>query len=304
VKEDVIVLGLPIALLILDGLMFARVRPVRVAVGVAILIAAAALGYALGSTATLSKAKRGWYAMAILFILPLAIYPVLSPWVAACVVAITFVIAYLGVRRSLADFPWDRPWWTVEPIDKFRQDFRQNCGDLWPYAHTWPEPIEPRRVRRGALAGSALFAWWLHVFLAMSIRTGIGKWAKLQWVVFGLVMVGTFLWRVAVYFGGVRSPLPMRARLRSLRVIVPGYDYAWLASIGAAAAGGVTALVLVCNGYAESAAIPGALLVLLALAIVLPPDPQTWRLTSRRCVIKPDYEADVQMQTELKEMEG
>jgi hypothetical protein len=298
--EDLIWLGVAVGLTLVDTVVLLNARREVVVVVTALPVAAAAVGYVLTTTATLGRAGRGWYAMAILFLLPLAIYPVLSPAIAACVVAIAFVIAFIGVQRSLANFPWDRPWWTVEPITKFREDFRRGCGGLWPYAHTWPEPVDPWRVPWGALAGSALFTWWLHVFLAVSIRAGFGEWFKFQWVVFVVVMVGAFWIRVASYFRGVRSPLPLRARVRSLRLIVRRYDYAWLAPLACAAAGVATVIGMLGYGLPTSSAIPVSLLLTLALAILLPPELRSWELTSRRCVKKPDYEADVRMQTEIE----
>jgi len=215
--------------------------------------------------------------------------------IALAICLIVYVIAFLGLRRSLANLSWallTLPRAKEDLLKKFRQ---AQIG--WPYQRIMADVSRNRLVNSAdAVLCVLLGAFWLYACASLAFNP-----AQRQ-VLLALVLcfapLITSLVRLSIYTLGYVSPISFWGRLFTLRPLVPRYDVVFL-----------TPLLAVACGIAALAAFWGrvpdeiTLLVPAAVAILVnllgPPGLRRWRLTGgHRLVAASEIKTNKQLYVE------
>jgi hypothetical protein len=201
----------------------------------------------------------------------------------ACVAALAgvYLIAYEGLRRSLARFPWVKPKALHISDGDIRFESgprREPCG--WPYDRMMGEVVEVRTLARiDAILNSILATWWLLVLI--SLVRDIDDRNFVAAGAFALAMIAAPGIRLYKYLAGYGSPLGLWARLLTFRWIVPGYDQVFVGPLCAVVAGPVTLALLKSYSVPPAICFTAASGAVILVALVTPPDLQRWRLTGQ-----------------------
>lgn len=199
------------------------------------------------------------------------------PAAALFVLVILYPLAYLGLRRSLARFPWQTPKW-LEDLSPDRRSNRQGTAKStlgWPYDHLHFDFSERPVARKHGVLVSLLAGWYLYATVSLMPqhdRPGM----------LGLIFMGCVLFcvvgRTLTYCALHWPPISLWGRIRTLRWIIPGYDQVLLAPLCSlsVAAATVAACVL---GLPPEIAIPIASSLVLLITLNMGPSVKRWRLT-------------------------
>ena len=192
----------------------------------------------------------------------------------------------VGLRRSLARFPWPgrfQPQYSAEAIENtFRQQQDQACG--WPYDRLRPFAQAPVRLTfLDAVLFSMLAGWWLFALegLFADPRDALGLFAA-------VLPMGTFiaaLLRLVKYTQGYASPLNLWGRLLTFRWIVPGYDQVFVGPMLTIAMAPLSVAFFYHLGWPAQVFLPitGGLVIFAAIAT--PPSLRRWRLTGQHRIV-------------------
>jgi hypothetical protein len=274
VPQDVVVLA--IAVLALYGSPFQLV-----------IAPAAFLGAYLGVlclSLLLTDVWKVGYALA--FGLGLAIR--LAPYPAASVVALAalYPLAYWGLRRSLATFPWRVPGIvgsTLAPFEitsagsKARRMLSTKWDLGWPYGHL-EFNLPKRRIPREHAVLLSLLGGWLLYAAASAIPDPEGR-EVLPSLALLFGSMGCILGRPLTYCAIHWPPISLWGRIRTGRWIIPGYDEVFVASLCALLAAIAAPLAGLALGLPVEIVYPIALSLVLLITLNMGPTLRRWRLT-------------------------
>jgi hypothetical protein len=207
---------------------------------------------------------------------------------------ITYAAVYLGLRQSLALFPWRLVQWSSDFLMGMRPEGKAVAAERaaqsafgWPFARLAPRfPGDPGRVPLyHAFLSSLLVGWW--VFALTSHAATIANATDRHAVLFlsGLVAGIAAVVRVCVYCAGYWSPISFGGRLATGRLIIPGYDQVLVAPLLAMMAAGAIIfnfMVFDLNPLICLSTVPAvALFILLGMGPTL----HAWRLTGNHRIV-------------------
>lgn len=227
-----------------------------------------------------------------------------QPDIVAVFAIALYALAFIGLRRSLRQFPWEIEEDNVKSgmyvtdgasgYDRTPQlglPMQQVQNQLFTARSTqaartkqigWPlDKLNPQESlsaisRVDGVLISLLVGWYLY---ALNGIPGLGEWASgTVWVL--RFATGVFaLVRVGIYCGGYSPPIGFFGRILTGRLIIPGYDRVFVAPLCAVLTSFIAPIVLRSFGLPLGIAIPvSASLVLIVLIIIGPTLPR-WRLT-------------------------
>jgi hypothetical protein len=222
-----------------------------------------------------------WFAYAIIFGLGLIVLLWQTPQAALPVAASVYLVAFVGLRRALDNFEgWDlelmNEQTTVvlnqEGIDRMR---RNVLG--WPFDSIRPRDVAVSISYRDALMLSLLAGWWMFVILQR-----IDPQARFGGN-FVLVFICQFAvaGRIGAYCWGYAPPINVWGRIFTLRWIIPGYDYVFLAPLIAAGITGAGVAVQPLWKAPVEIAAPVTLALLFIVTLTSAPTLERWRLTGK-----------------------
>ncbi|MGE5194957.1 MAG: hypothetical protein ACM3U2_20895 [Deltaproteobacteria bacterium] len=275
----------PIHLVVQDGLVLAALAGLAWARHPAVswphLILKFLFVYELALAITFSVLKMAWFAYTIGFGLGLIVLLWQMPQMALPVAAAFYLAAYAGLRRALDNFEnWNLEWLdeqttlavTQEGIDRMR---RNVLG--WPFDSIRPRDVGGSISYRDGLMLSLILGWWMFVIL-QHVDPGARVVANFF---LGFVCLFAAGGRMQVYCWGYAPPINLWGRIFTLRWIIPGYDYVFIApllGIGITAAG--ISAQLQWHVPVEIAA-PATLTLLFTITFTSAPTLERWRLTGR-----------------------
>lgn len=208
-----------------------------------------------------------------------------TPWLCGASAVVAYLVVYWGVRRSLKSFPWI-PVAKNEPFSEavllaLGGKKREKLG--WPYERLLVEPSRPPNQRKlviHSLLGCSVIAWWLTCLVAATGADAFGFVGLMLGLGYMIALFG-MLYRAAVYLSGYDPPISFLGRFTARRLIMPGFDQAFLVfPLMFLAPQTVTrigeALGLPSTIYASI--IPP---LVLFIALAAPPGLRQWRLTGR-----------------------
>jgi hypothetical protein len=261
-----------VVLLVLCGLAFSQ--PDRIVLLVSLLLSSylAILGFTLWATGIWA------YAYAIACGLGLIVYLWGLPWECAGTAVLFTAIGYLGLRRSLVEFPWDTEWGNA---------FREKLATLakgqmekevlgWPFGALRPRPVtSPAIGTRTAIMTSLLVGWWVYVI--GTLADPMARQVVLPLLGGGLT-IGLAAIRLARYCRGYLPPISLWGRIRSFRWIIPGYDKVFLGPLAALLIG--TCLPGILNtGLHPDLGVPVSVSLAWMAGLIIGPNLLEWRLT-------------------------
>jgi hypothetical protein len=246
----------------------------------AIPLALMAFSYLVVAAVTLANSKAPAPAVVLAFGLPVMVLLMDRPAHALLAALPLLAVAALGVRQSMARFPWkaeEAP--TGLPTTQSLRS--ESLG--WPLDRIAPKPMAESVSQGAGWLFGALIGWWLFVLLT---RFGLGDDATSQSFAFepiyrALVIAAgalAFL-RALRYAMGHRWPISLLSRVLSGRLILPRYDYIVLAPVCVALVGVVTPPVLRAAGLRVEAIAGVTLTLVIAAALNLGPTVRSWSLT-------------------------
>lgn len=234
---------------------------------------------ALLASTFVSTREKAW-AYAVAFGLGAMGLFALSPlyYVAA---GITYVIALLGLRASLAHFPWrDLP-----PFPQKTRLLNTNGPLGWPYDRLGPGMSKDNQFTVGdALVLGLLAGWWFFVG-AYHLNTHAGN-------IENATLAGSFLlaWevfaRICLYCHGYAPPLSLRGRIAHGRLITPGYDRVFVAPLLAVLVFVAVLALPLWSGVPELIALPIGVMASTWIVIGMGPGLNDWHLTGNHRIVK------------------
>ena len=185
-----------------------------------VTVAGFATAYSIAACLPMAACKRRAEPLAIIVLLPLMILDWDHLAARLIVAASCFLLAQVGLRRTLVDFPWPRAVatakteWLGFPVNR-----------LGPIATA-------NRVPPGmGVLVALLIGWWTAaMFLRipdLALRRALVTTVNACMAIAG----GLGLMRVAIYCGYYRWPLGLFGRLRTGRLIIPRFDYVFISPL-------------------------------------------------------------------------
>ena len=218
-------------------------------------------------------------ATALGFGVPALVFLTDRPWAALLLTAGIYPLAFEGLRRSLARFPWRDP--EDEKVHPSLRPPPLVFLDLhWPLGAVGPQaPKRPMSWAKGLLI-PALTGWWLyaavgHPVVAEWIEWKLGAISPL--LVAAILGAAIALCRLPNYGGS--APISLSGRFRHGPLLVPRYDQVYVAPFAAALLACVAPVALRSLGLSVMAAAAASIALVLAATINLPPTKYRWKLT-------------------------
>lgn len=218
----------------------------------------------------------------VLFGVGLAIRFWLSPWECFAVAAATYLVAYEGLWRSLARFPW--PAW--ELWDRYRKRYldqaeanASSCG--WPYDRFMRDIQDASRFRVNRLDGllvSMLIGFGIFAVQGLISDPRDRVAVSSVTLVLAPLLMGL---RAVAYGSGYAPPISFLGRILNGYWIIPGYDRAAVGVLLIPVAAGAVLGGLHQAGVPEEIGIPAAASAAFATALLTPPRLLHWRLTGK-----------------------
>ncbi len=252
----------------------------------------AAYACALAAAAWASGASLQAYATTM--ILGLVLRMLATPYVACAVALAAYLVAWQGLNRTLAAFPWPRSnWFDRAHVKIFNQSKQAKAasrsgtsGEDFPFP--WPvgELVGPARhqacsIRQAGLAALQA-AWWTYAaigLLAVLVQGYVTMFDDVA-IVYSMFVIGVgILRRFFTYREGFAPPVSWLGRIALRKLVWPTYDRALVAP-GAMLVAGAASIALwqaLRVPPQFGAAATNGLTVFLGLAIG--PSYSVWRLT-------------------------
>jgi hypothetical protein len=255
------------------------------------------MGYLASLCLSLTLTSTIGFAFALAFGLGLSMRLWSIPWLALGVAAVLYPMALVGVRRSLAGFPWSKPYLlNLGHARKDRARPDQTILSLtpqntlgWPYGVIQPTPAAPVISYRDGTLTSLLVGWWAY---AASANAVVDEQLTGMLVSSGMMIVmSVAAVRLLRYCGNYRPPISLFGRLLTLCWIIPGYDKVFVAPIGALA---VFLAVIPFSGVGKTVssldvdpriAIPVTIAASLLIALNVGPTLKTWKCTGSHRIV-------------------
>lgn len=261
------------AVVVVVFMLLSRLLPVSIApwLVVAWLLANLAM---LGVSFFLTRTTEFCYLT--LLGLGFAVLMIRQPYVAIAILAATYAIAYLGIRRALDAFPWE-----PRKIPDLSTNVHELVGPRghagWPYERMLGQVVASRGLSRpDAILVTLLAAFWLYV-LSSLLPQGVDRSVPAAFA-FSMVLWLAPLIRLGAYTTGYEAPLSLFGRVATLRLIIPRYDVVFVTPLCTGVVG-----LLVFLGSRPFAplviVLPIAAAVVVMVALLGPPSLRKWRLT-------------------------
>ena len=230
------------------------------------------LGFSIPTLLTL--ARTGPAPAAIAMVLVAALIPRFVPdlTVILIVSAALYVIACAAAERSLRKFPWG--------MDEVKFP-KHKLGAV--FDRLSPKTPERSITTRSGVITAAAIGCWLYCILAQPLD-GIEAPPPV-YVMPGLVASFMALMRFALYCGEYNWPISLRGRIRTGKLIIPGYDYVMIAPLCAALMGWTMPTLAIGAGATPAAALGLTMSLVMLVLLLGPPSLGHWQLTGNHRVV-------------------
>jgi hypothetical protein len=207
-----------------------------------------------------------------------------------CVVILigVYLIGYIGLRRSLSLFPWQKAQPEFPNTDQLlvnakKPESAQN-PITWPYQRLGPSVSHVPSIRtRDAVLFPLLLGWLLF---ALAWLPGNAARAGETATTFGFLMIMGFpAIRLALYRSGYAPPISLWGRLARGTWIIPGYDKILFAPLGGLAVGLTAIIALTFSGLTPDVVIPIGVSLTGLFVLNLGPTLKSWCLTGHHRIV-------------------
>jgi hypothetical protein len=202
--------------------------------------------------------------------------------------AITYVAAILGLRASLAHFPWD----TLQRFQLLNQSSKSNAkfkvkGMLgWPHDRLGPGfPNYNNGFTLGETMLTGLLAgWWFFVVVYHTSHYDVENTNALM--LSSMAIFYGVIARLAIYCHGYMPPLSLWGRVVHGRLIIPGYDKVFVAPLLAIITLVIMRMLLLWSNIPALFILPIGLMVSWWILLGMGPSLNAWRLTGNHRIVK------------------
>lgn len=239
----------------------------------------------------------------VLCLAPLIIYPHFNLWIAMIVLLVIYLIVNAAVRRSLSDFPFNRPEWLKDNRTQLLDAARSQGVIRWPFSHIGPRGTRESIMSLPVAVGiSAIIAWWLLALIHGSVifsevATGFTRQELAEamgqqtdgrpsfeesfwvlWIILCLFLAGA---RTLIYLIGTLPPISLIGRIGSGRIFVPGYDKVFVAPLAMLIYGAAAPWVLFRIGITPILVPAVSAFGLILIGLAVSPSLPGWRMTGQ-----------------------
>ncbi len=223
-----------------------------------------------------------WFGLGLLLLLAR------EPAACAAAAVVTYLLTWVGLRRSLARFPWERASDRSLAYSLFNST---SHGTLYiGGSHGWSfEQLRPKlppymkiHLADAALT-SLLAAWWLYA-VGSQIKSVTDRTEVLTGL-HTMALIGMGVGRLVLYCVGYMPPISLLGRLGTRRWIIPGYDKVFLAPVGVLALAIAAPLLIRWWGVIPDYGLPISLALGTFLALGAGPSLTSWRLTGNHRIV-------------------
>ncbi len=243
--------------------------------------------YLLAVTGNLFSTGCWPWGYAVAFGLGLAVHLWRAAPAGLAVELLTYVAAYLGLRQSLARFPWGDDWGrrlgraTEAKRARDRIDAQQ-FG--WPFGRLAPNApdLKAHLERHHALLLSLLVGWWVYACFSL-IPLADDRLHGLAILDVAVLLVPAL--RSAIYCVGYLPPISLFGRVATGRWIIPGYDKVFVAPLLAVGVGLALIGLGTLLGLDPLCSQPVAISAVLLISLGMGPSLRAWRLTGEHQIV-------------------
>jgi hypothetical protein len=209
--------------------------------------------YLAGMTILLGVTRRWWHFLALGFLWPSLMLPVMAGTPGIIIVAAIIGVIWHGHLQSLKAFPWvfikdASPAANPTSLGEVRinVDFTPTSGGPsalgWPLTLLSPKIKTPSVSNRTNLALSLLIGWWSYCLIIASQMVPVSE----LMVLFAMLAA---IFRLAVYGSSVATPFNFWGRMATGRIIVPGFDRVFVTPLAVALLSVITAIIVERSGH-------------------------------------------------------
>lgn len=208
-----------------------------------------------------------------------------APFVMVVAIA-SYVVGLIGLRRSLAEFPWSREGaklvqWTAK--FQFQVTSATRGPEVgWPFDRLNPQRPKLRISIFTATLLCVQLGWWLYAALVHwqeHWSVPVTGATALIWGLYWTFLLATFGLRTLVYIISYSPPISLLGRIFTLRWIIPGYDEVFITPWVVLIVGSVLPTALAANDVSVHVYVAVSAAVVLWLALCLGPTVESWRTT-------------------------
>lgn len=200
---------------------------------------------------------------------------------------ITYFVAFLGLRASLAHFPWDN----VPQFQKLQQALKgnpqsQRKGMLgWPFERLGPGfSSDNQFTLTDAILTGLLVGWWCFVVAYLLSTHNLE--IEITWRMSSFFLVGGVICRIVIYCHGYAPPLSLRGRIALGQLIIAGYDQVFVAPILATLVFLAARMLHIWIGISDLIVLPIAVTAMWWILFGMGPSLNAWRLTGNHRIVK------------------
>jgi hypothetical protein len=188
-----------------------------------------------------------------------------------------YLAAWLGIRRSLAQFPWTLSWfWDMSSLQAVAEEQKRRMLG-WPLDQLHGRPGEEPFNPFHATVIGLLVGWWSYCLT--SLITLPGAATPFRWLILSLISAMGILIRTVGYWVDYRPPITVWGRLWSMRWIIPRYDHICIPPVLIFLVACYLPRVLAGWHVPSDVALAATTSLVAIMACNLPPSFQRWRLT-------------------------
>jgi hypothetical protein len=218
-----------------------------------------------------------------IFALGLAVRLGMTRWEFFAAAAGASVLAHLGLRRSLARFPWRLNW-----FETWRQSLTSGAGPSssacgWPHDQLRSDLANDRRIEpHHAALASALTGWWVFAITGLIVPQDRNM-ILLMILVFEAPALAML--RLSIYRPGYAPPMHLWGRIVTLRWIIPRYHQIYVGPVCTLITPWAFLYVSARWRIPLEFAVPPAVALTLYVALSCKPSLRSWRLTGRHRIV-------------------
>ncbi len=209
------------------------------------------------------------------------------------VVACLYVLALVGLRRSMARFPWDTPF-MKELREAFVAIRNRTQGGLvrlvYPYDVFRSRSAEALIPAGHGFMLSLLAGWLVHVVLYDIGQADRLSMTPMIYIAFPIVAAVV---RMAIYCGRYWPPVSLLGRVVTRRWIVSGYDHVLMSPGAAMMLGLIVGWCAQRMGLPLEAGGPSVVFVVLTVVLLGGPTLGRWRLVGEHRTVGPMANGDL-----------
>jgi hypothetical protein len=227
------------------------------------------------------RTREDWCGYVVVFALGLMVRFWFEPFIYQPAAALTYAVAYLGLRRSLRRFPWES---RRQASAEFLQEIASQKELLgWPFHRLGPRLKYQLQIplHHGVLI-SLLCGWWFFVLTWLFDGAHANEGVMGLVFLFGLIAFGV---RLGMYVDGYAPPLTFGGRLWTGHWVIPGYDQVLVAPLLGVALGAMTGYTCWVLGVDYIYTASATLTVGLTMVLCIGPSHKEWRLTGNHRIV-------------------